>query len=88
MKNNTVSDTNKKSLITKHMSIAEVVELYPSSIDVFLEYGLHCVGCGAAAWESVEDGAMGHGMSEELIDQLIEELNEMAVEQMSNIKKF
>lgn len=62
--------------ITKEMAIAEVIELCPDAMDIFLEYGLHCVGCGAAMWESVEDGALGHGMSEELIESLMEEINE------------
>lgn len=78
MKDKKSSNMKKKDLINKHMSIAEVVEIHPDSIDVFLEYGLHCVGCGAAAWESIEDGALGHGMSGELVDQLVEELNEAA----------
>jgi hybrid cluster-associated redox disulfide protein len=68
--------TNKIQ-INKHMTISEVVELSPDAVDVFLEYGLHCVGCGASSWESIEDGASGHGMSAELIDQLVEELNEV-----------
>ena len=69
--------TQKQAKINKHMTISEVVEMSPDAVDVFLEYGLHCVGCGASSWESIEDGALGHGMSTELIDQLVEELNEV-----------
>lgn len=63
--------------ITRGMSIAEVVDICPDAIDIFLEYGLHCVGCGASSWESIEDGAAGHGMDDELIDSLIADLNEL-----------
>jgi len=37
--------------------------------------GLHCVGCQAATWETLEVGMLGHGMSEETIDNLLEKLN-------------
>lgn len=33
-----------KKLITKHMTITEVVEQYPKSIEVFLKHGMHCFG--------------------------------------------
>jgi len=34
--------------ITKDMTIQEVVESNPETIRVFLEHGLHCIGCAVA----------------------------------------
>jgi len=59
--------------ITKHMRIGDVVEQYPETVDVFLKFGLHCIGCHVAAWETVEQGAMAHGLQD--VDKLVEELN-------------
>jgi hybrid cluster-associated redox disulfide protein len=41
-----------------------------------LSYGLHCIGCGMNAFETIEQGCMGHGMGDEEINSLIDELNE------------
>ena len=56
--------------VTKEMMIADVVEKYPDSAIVFLEHGLHCIGCSASPFESVESGMMGHGRSEEDLNAL------------------
>ncbi len=63
--------------ITKDMSIKEVVDKYPQSIQVFMMHGLGCVGCAIANFENIEQGALAHGID---IDKLIEDLNK-AVEE-------
>tara|TARA_Y100000310_G_scaffold244886_1_gene249796 strand:- start:2050 stop:2256 length:207 start_codon:yes stop_codon:yes gene_type:complete len=62
--------------ITRDMTIGEIIQEYPITIPVLLEAGVHCVGCHVAAWEKLEDGLRGHGMSEEKIDEVIKKLNE------------
>ncbi len=61
--------------ITKTMTLGEVIEKYPKSVDIFMKYGLHCIGCSVATWETLEQGAMAHGMDNKKIDSLLEELN-------------
>ena len=58
--------------ITKHMLIADVAQKYPETFDVFVRFGLHCVGCHVAAFETVEQGAMAHGID---VNDLVKELN-------------
>ena len=58
--------------ITKEMSIGEVVQKYPDTIAVFFQHGLGCVGCAAAQFENIEQGAKAHGID---IDALIQALN-------------
>jgi hybrid cluster-associated redox disulfide protein len=45
--------------ITKEMSIGEIVQSYPQTVRVFLSHGLMCIGCAAARFENLEQGAMG-----------------------------
>ena len=59
--------------ITKDMSILEVVQKYPDTVDVFVNAGMGCLGCAAAHFENIEQGAMAHGID---VDALIEGLNE------------
>lgn len=42
--------------------------------------GLHCVGCGAATWETLEAGMLGHGMDDSEIEGLIIKLNDVLAE--------
>ncbi len=66
--------------ITKEMMIGDAVSQYPAIADVFLSYGLHCVGCHVNAYETIEQGAMGHGMNEEEVAEMIAEANAYILE--------
>lgn len=60
--------------ITKDMSIIEVVQKYPDTAMVFMYAGMGCLGCAAARFENIEQGAMAHGID---VDALIDALNEV-----------
>jgi len=36
---------------------------------------MHCIGCPAAAMETLEEGCLAHGMDKKQIDNLIKKLN-------------
>ena len=59
--------------ITKEMGIMEVVERWPQVAQVLMEYGMGCIGCAAAHFESIEEGALAHGID---ISALIQALNQ------------
>ena len=63
--------------ITKDMNLGEVVYKYPETAEVLLDYGLHCVGCFANSFDTIENGAKVHEMSDEEIDEMVERLNEV-----------
>lgn len=58
--------------ITKDMPITKIVGMYPETIAVFSKYGLHCIGCVAAQFESLAEGAAAHGID---VDKMVEDLN-------------
>jgi hybrid cluster-associated redox disulfide protein len=60
--------------ITKEMTIEEVVTQYPETMLVFMRHGLHCVGCHVSAYESIEEGALAHGIN---VDALVSDLNKV-----------
>ena len=66
--------------INPDMTIGEVIQKYPQAVSVMLSHGLHCVGCGSNPYESIRDGSMGHGMAEEEMHKLVEELNNVAAQ--------
>ncbi len=61
--------------ISKEMALGEMVSKYPDTGPIMLKYGLHCVGCHVAAYETIEQGAKAHGMTDEDIDKMLEEMN-------------
>jgi len=67
--------TKKKKGITKKMTFAEILEKHPESANVLFESGLHCIGCGMAMYETLEDGCKAHGMNKKEIDDLIKKIN-------------
>lgn len=69
--------TNKKTKneITKDMTFAEILEKHPETGSVLLESGLHCIGCGGAMYETLEQGCMMHGFSKKQIGDLVKTLN-------------
>ncbi|MCL7415253.1 MAG: DUF1858 domain-containing protein [ANME-2 cluster archaeon] len=66
-----MSENNK---ITGEMKIEEIVAKYPQTIGVFFQYGLGCVGCHAASFESLAQGATMHGID---LDAMLKDLNEL-----------
>lgn len=66
----------KVSKITKGMLLAEIVEKYPKLGEVLAtDYGFHCIGCMGSEVETLEQGAMVHGMTKREIDKLLVTLN-------------
>ncbi|MBU0530368.1 MAG: DUF1858 domain-containing protein [Candidatus Aenigmatarchaeota archaeon] len=61
--------------ITKDMKLGEAIEIFPESTQVLLEHGLHCVGCHANPYETIEEGAKAHGMDDEQIEEMVAEIN-------------
>ena len=57
------------------MKLGDVVAKHPEAVPVMLEYGLHCIGCHVAAFETIEQGALAHGLKEEDIKKMIEKMN-------------
>ena len=81
-KNIKIKKTVKKSKqkIDKNMTFSEVLTKYPESAGIMMNYGLHCIGCQVAAFETIEQGAKAHGISSKDLNKMIDELNNAANE--------
>ena len=73
-------EAHTAELIHKDMTVGEAVEKYPQVAEIFTRYGLHCVGCGAAYYETIEEGTLGHGMPQETMKAMLEEANKFVQE--------
>ncbi len=61
-------------MITKDMTIMEVLQTNRNTAGVFAAYNMGCIGCLAAHGETVEQAAVHHGVD---VDEMIEKLNEV-----------
>jgi hybrid cluster-associated redox disulfide protein len=68
---------SKTEKITKDSNLGEVVRLHPNLAETLLDYGLHCVGCFASEYDTIEMGAKIHGMTDAEIQEMIDRLNEV-----------
>lgn len=63
----------KKTVITKDMTIGEVLKINENLAEVFLGFGMHCVSCPVSQMETVEEAGQVHGVD---VEFLLKKLNE------------
>ena len=61
-------------MITKDCIIGDVLDKYPQAAPLFLQMGMHCLGCPASRGESIEEACMVHGADP---DKLIASINQL-----------
>lgn len=59
-------------MITREMTIAEIIAKYPQTMQVFRDFGLDCMECQIADYEEIQHGAGVHNVD---IEQLLKALN-------------
>jgi len=60
-------------MITKDVTIGELLRENPDVAPVLMSAGMHCLGCPASQAESLEDAAYVHGLD---VDELVAEVND------------
>ena len=66
------------------MNIIEVVNKYPDTVPVFMYAGMGCIGCMAARFETIDQGATAHGID---VDALVDALNEVVNANNSEVEE-
>lgn len=59
-------------MITRDMTIEDIILTYPQTIAVFKQFGLDCMECQISAFEAIEHGANVHHID---VEDLLRELN-------------
>lgn len=72
-----------QQFITKDTTIGDIVTQYPSVTEILLAEGVHCVGCGASYWETIEEGLLNHGKTPEEIQEVVDRLNQAIPNEMN-----
>ncbi len=64
-------------MITKEMTIKEVLDIDRTTAPIMMAYGMHCMGCPFSQMESLEMGCAAHGSN---VNELVEKLNNYLAE--------
>ena len=62
--------------ISKNISIEELIIKHPFSVNFLMNAGIKCVVCGEPIWWTLEDAAKEKGISDQELNQIVDELNE------------
>lgn len=66
----------KKITIDPQTPISDLTEQHPEVVDILVyDYGLHCVGCIIAEYETLEEGATAHGMGPSEFKKMMKAIN-------------
>jgi hybrid cluster-associated redox disulfide protein len=65
----------ESNLVTREMRVHDIVTLFPECVSVLQGYGIHCASCAVGGMETLEEGCAMHGFTDEVTDELIEDLN-------------
>jgi iron-sulfur cluster assembly protein len=78
----------EENKIHRGMTIDSILSLFPQKAQklsqVITNAGLHCIGCHAATWETLEAGMYTHGKTDKEIDTLVDQLNALLEEQVDH----
>lgn len=72
--------------LSKDTTLGEAVSKYPETAAIMLKYGLHCIGCHVATWETIEQGAKGHGLTDAQIKDMLAGMNSAISEREKALK--
>lgn len=61
-------------MITKDMSIGQVLTISRDTAPVFMSYGMHCLACPHATAETLEEAGLVHGID---VNKLVDDLNKV-----------
>ncbi len=64
--------------ITREMTFGELIKSFPQAGQILAGYGLHCIGCHIATYETIEQGARAHGLQDGEISKMLGDLNRLA----------
>jgi len=59
-------------MITKDLTIGEVIRIKENAPQILMSFGMGCVGCPSSQAETIEDAAKVHGLN---LEELLEALN-------------
>ncbi len=74
-----VDEDGIRQFVTKDMLIGDILEIYPDTARILLSVGMHCITCGIALYESLEEASYVHGLEP---DDVVKVVNDALTTQL------
>lgn len=79
----------KTNHVTGDMLIGQIVTEHPESIEALFAVGMHCIGCGASLYESLNDASFVHGLDPKMVlDAVNDRIDAAAAEAETQKQEF
>jgi methionine synthase II (cobalamin-independent) len=62
-------------MITKDITIEDLIEDFPKSVKYLADKGIRCIKCGEPIWGTLEEACLEKDFTQEAIEQAVKELN-------------
>lgn len=66
--------------ITQNITIEDLVNNYPQTLDYLSKNGIRCIRCGEAIWGTLAEAAREKGFDDDSIDGFVNDLNKLVKE--------
>lgn len=87
VKENNLTSNSSPYVLTKFDLLVNVSQESPRAAELLADYGLHCINCFFSEYDTLESGANMHGMTEEEVDGMINEINTQLEKEWKNNKR-
>ncbi len=64
-------------MISKEITIEDLIEDYPQSVKYLSEKGIRCIKCGEPIWGTLEEACLEKNFTQDDIAVFVKELNEL-----------
>ena len=61
--------------VRKDMLIVEALDVDPDVAAILMSQGMHCIYCGAASGETLEEAGYVHGFSSQNMQEMVDAIN-------------
>ena len=58
------------------MMITDILAVDPMMANILMQRGMHCISCIAASGETLREASFVHGMSDAMLQDLVDQLND------------
>ena len=65
-------------MITKEMTIEELVPEVPDAVGYLMQNGIKCIACGEPIWETVESAVKNKGFSDKEVETFVIDLSKLS----------
>ncbi len=72
-----VNKGHEMKRIEKNIPIEELIAKHPFSVHYLMKKGIKCIVCGEPIWGTLEDASKEKGFSNQDVDRIVQELNEL-----------